>query len=218
MPIFTLRTECLKVIIPFISKEPTRYYLNGVFFQAGILVATDGHRLAAIKPIEFYGESGADFILEKTIIEKIMKVQPELKKTPVYVSFDTTTKIAQVHHGISEDHGKIILSAFPYKEIDGTFPDWRRVLPTAAAVTRPAKPAKGSTDSENRAGFNISYLADFKVFGKIVSVFLNTDPHGPCIIRAKNSEFDAFGVLMPAREDTELTPEWLAPKPTTVKE
>lgn len=105
-----------------ISTEETRYYLNGVFFheKEGKLVAvsTDGHRLAKVAIEAPAGSTGMPGVIvpRKTVLE-IRKLADE---------FDGAVNI-----NLSEN--KIIFSAdsikFTSKLIDGTFPDYERVIP-----------------------------------------------------------------------------------------
>lgn len=99
-----------------ISTEETRYYLNGVYLHptdAGLVaVATDGHRLA--KHVIAESESFDGIILPRKLIGL-------LPKGVVSVAM-SATKI-----GITSGDGTIITS----KLIDGTFPDYERVIPKA---------------------------------------------------------------------------------------
>jgi DNA polymerase-3 subunit beta len=108
-----------------ISTEETRYYLNGVFMHApegaGVLrgVATDGHRLARVDvPLP---QGGADIpgviVPRKAVLEvhKLMEnsegsIEVGLSETRIRFAFDS-----------------IVLTS---KLIDGTFPDYERVIPS----------------------------------------------------------------------------------------
>lgn len=202
-----------------ISKEETRYYLNGVFFdKAGILVATDGHRLAAVKPTEYYGEL-QESIIPRAVLESVIKTKTANKNLPLYACFDSDAGIVTVQHGVDDDSGILQVAAFPYKTIDGTFPDYRRVIPAADKFD--TKNRKEGDSTLSAQGFNSGYMADFKAFGKTVKFFMNNNQGAPCIVRAKEPEFDALGVLMPMRADDitgeNLIPDWLNPAPVEKK-
>jgi DNA polymerase-3 subunit beta len=98
-----------------ISTEEVRFYLNGVFFRStgtdSVAVATDGHRLARNK-----GPSIPEF--EGIIVPK--KTVGLLPKGTVSVSVSSQK--------IRIDAGDFIITS---KLIDGTFPDYQRVIPTA---------------------------------------------------------------------------------------
>jgi DNA polymerase-3 subunit beta len=109
-----------------ISTEETRYYLNGIYLHAAerdgtkVLraVATDGHRLASVEgPLPATAEGMPGVIvprktvgeLRKLIDETVDDVVVELSETKIRFTFDS-----------------VILTS---KLIDGTFPDYERVIP-----------------------------------------------------------------------------------------
>lgn len=194
----TFLTKCLKAVQPFISKEETRYYLNGIGIDpSGVLIATDGHRLGAIKPVEFFGKCDM-FILPADSIKKILSVKPDTKHLPLYVTLDPVAKTATIHHGATADN-RMVLASFPMTPIDGTFPDWRRVIPKDEAFEKPA-----------HAGFNANYLSAFASLGEHLKLKLNSDPKGPSVMQGNTSEWEALGVLMPMRTDDFATlPAWV---------
>lgn len=110
-----------------ISTEETRYYLNGIYFHVDrdeedarlIAVATDGHRLSLISTSAPTGSDGIPGIIipRKTVIEasKLMADAPEnvsIRLSPAFIIFSI---------------GHTVLSS---KIIDGTYPDYKRVIPT----------------------------------------------------------------------------------------
>jgi DNA polymerase-3 subunit beta len=111
-----------------ISTEETRYYLNGIFLhevkqeQGEQLraVATDGHRLARSEIALPSGASGMPGIIipRKTINELLKLIEEEVAEIKVAVS---TSKIRFVC-------GNAVLVS---KLIDGSFPDYERVIPAA---------------------------------------------------------------------------------------
>jgi DNA polymerase-3 subunit beta len=110
-----------------ISTEETRYYLNGIFFHVSdeaqpVLkaAATDGHRLARVTVPRPAGAEGMpDVIIPRKCIAELRKLLDELEGT-VQISLSET----KVRFGL----GSAILTS---KLIDGTFPDYSRVIPTA---------------------------------------------------------------------------------------
>lgn len=97
-----------------ISTEETRYYLNGVYLHTAegrlAAVATDGHRLS-----RHYGDPRDHF--EGVILPR--KLVSILPKGPVRVSLSRTK--ARIATDDTTITGKLI---------DGTFPDYQRVIPT----------------------------------------------------------------------------------------
>ena len=129
---FELPAETLKQIIDktrfAISTEETRYYLNGIFLHvatdngAAVLkaAATDGHRLARVTVAQPEGANGMpDVIVPRKCIGELRKLLDEVDGS-VGVSLSGTK--------IRFDLGQAILTS---KLIDGTFPDYSRVIPTA---------------------------------------------------------------------------------------
>jgi DNA polymerase III subunit beta len=129
---FELPAEALKQVIDktrfAISTEETRYYLNGIFLHASedagkpVLkaAATDGHRLARVTIDLPDGASGMpDVIVPRKCVAELRKLLDEVDGS-VGVSLSGTK--------IRFDLGQAILTS---KLIDGTFPDYNRVIPTA---------------------------------------------------------------------------------------
>jgi len=128
---FELPAETLKQIIDktrfAISTEETRYYLNGIFLHVSddaqpVLkaAATDGHRLARVTVPRPDGAEGMpDVIIPRKCVGELRKLLDEIEGS-VEVSLSPT----KVRFGL----GTAILTS---KLIDGTFPDYSRVIPTA---------------------------------------------------------------------------------------
>ncbi|PTQ13448.1 DNA polymerase III subunit beta [Sphingomonas oleivorans] len=128
---FELPSETLKQIIDktrfAISTEETRYYLNGIFLHVSddsqpVLkaAATDGHRLARVTVPRPDGAAGMpDVIVPRKCVGELRKLLDEVDGS-VEVSLSST----KVRFGL----GSAILTS---KLIDGTFPDYSRVIPTA---------------------------------------------------------------------------------------
>lgn len=110
-----------------ISTEETRYYLNGIFFHVSddtqpVLkaAATDGHRLARVTVPRPEGAEGMpDVIVPRKCVGELRKLLEEVDGT-VSVSLSPTK--------VRFDLGSAILTS---KLIDGTFPDYSRVIPTS---------------------------------------------------------------------------------------
>lgn len=102
-----------------ISTEETRYYLNGVYFHTAegrlAAVATDGHRLS-----RHYGDPRDHF--DGVILPR--KLVSILPKGSVRVSLSSTKIRIQSSNGADGD------TTITSKLIDGTFPDYQRVIPT----------------------------------------------------------------------------------------
>jgi len=110
-----------------ISTEETRYYLNGIYLHAaereGVdvlrAVATDGHRLARVEvPLPDGAKGMPGVIVPRKTVSELRKL------------IDETTE--QVTIALSETKVRFTLDdgVLTSKVIDGTFPDYQRVIPT----------------------------------------------------------------------------------------
>lgn len=123
LPAATLRQIIEKTRFA-ISTEETRYYLMGIFFHVVDdqlrAAATDGHRLARITVPRPDGAEGMpDVIVPRKAVAELYRLLEELEGT-VEISLSPT----KIRFGL----GSAILTS---KLIDGTFPDYNRVIPTA---------------------------------------------------------------------------------------
>ncbi len=108
------------------STEETRYYLNGIYLHAadkdGLnllrAVATDGHRLALFEMPLPEGAAGMPgIIIPRKTVGELRKLVEEA---------GDSIKISLSESKIRFDFDHIILTS---KLIDGTFPDYQRVIP-----------------------------------------------------------------------------------------
>ena len=136
---FTLSAGDLRALIDrtrfAMSVEETRYYLNGIYLHTTKLknvevlraVATDGHRLARVEMPAPQGARGIPGIIlprktvnevRKLIDESASDIEVALSEAKVRFSFDD-----------------IVITS---KLIDGTFPDYERVIPAGNDKTMEA--------------------------------------------------------------------------------
>jgi DNA polymerase-3 subunit beta len=130
---FSLEAAALRSLIDrtrfAISTEETRYYLNGIYLHAAegddgdaVLraVATDGHRLARMEvPVPAGAEAIPGVIVPRKTVNELRKLIDESEDDIAVMMSDTKIRFAV---------GQIVLSS---KLIDGTFPDYDRVIPEA---------------------------------------------------------------------------------------
>jgi DNA polymerase-3 subunit beta len=127
---FLLSAQDLKSLIDrtrfAISTEETRYYLNGIYLHAAksddvqVLraVATDGHRLARVEVPLPEGAAGMPgVIVPRKTVQELRKLLDET---------DQGVRIELSDTKIRFDFGDGVLTS---KLIDGTFPDYDRVIP-----------------------------------------------------------------------------------------
>ena len=113
-----------------ISTEETRYYLNGIFFHVSdedepVLkaAATDGHRLARFTLPRPEGADGMpDVIVPRKAIAELRKLLDEAMDGNVQIDLSAS----KIRFTLGGEGGVVLTS----KLIDGTFPDYSRVIPT----------------------------------------------------------------------------------------
>ena len=110
-----------------ISNEETRYFLNGLYFSINNedgesmlnFVGTDGHRLAKFSIANSSKSNDVNgVIIPKKTINELYKLLSE-NSADIKIEINTNKIIFYI--------GKLI---FISKLIDGTFPDYKRVIPT----------------------------------------------------------------------------------------
>ena len=127
---FTMAAHDLKRLIEktrfAISTEETRYYLNGIYFHSlpaedgEVLraVATDGHRLAQVQLPQPDGSSGMPgIIVPRKTVQELFRLLDDAG--------------GEIGVGVSETKVRFNLGGVTLtsKLIDGTFPDYERVIP-----------------------------------------------------------------------------------------
>ena len=119
-------THVLLRVLPAVSTEETRYYLNGICLDGRgdepMAVATDGHRLLTVAASEGVKAAlGArEIIVPRGFVER-------------WVTLARGDEAELTVHGST--HAQVVTSGVELlgKLIDGAYPDWRRVLPKDTA-------------------------------------------------------------------------------------
>jgi DNA polymerase-3 subunit beta len=180
--VITVNADMLRAALLCASTEETRYYLKGVFVDpAGKLVSTDGHRmfvgtidLAAsehnLAPGSFTG-----WIICRDVLKRALAGH---KLPTITIAPDRVGDIA-------------------CQPIDGTFPDWRRVVPSEITGTV--------------AQFNPAYVADMGKIGVLLAgkpkrgylsagltAHIHHNGDNAAVVTFPGVE-DAYGLLMPIR-------------------
>ncbi len=114
-----------------ISTEETRYYLNGIFLHVTDedepllkAAATDGHRLARFTLPRPEGAAGMpDVIVPRKAVGELRKLLDEAMDGNVLIDLSAS----KIRFTLGGEGGVVLTS----KLIDGTFPDYSRVIPTA---------------------------------------------------------------------------------------
>lgn len=182
------------------SKEESRHYLRGVFFDKRIneplqLVATDGHRLHkyTIELPEGWNHAEFNFIMPKNDVATWIKALAGLSK----INFEALMEFNEAGYTITLPNA--VLSGVG---IDGKFPDYSRVIPNISEEN----PAIWS-------GFMAHYISDtmtaFSKIGKELgyrAVAVKAYQTGkeleycPVVFKApEGSLSNALAVIMPVR-------------------
>lgn len=129
---FELKASDLKQLIEktrfAISTEETRYYLNGIYLHQAETdgtamlraVATDGHRLAQVEvPLPDGADGLPGAIIPRKTVGEIHRMVSETEDAVTLELSDSKIRLSA---------GDLVMTS---KLIDGTFPDYGRVIPTA---------------------------------------------------------------------------------------
>ena len=177
------------------STEETRYYLRGVFFTGHIAVATNGHIMTVGRDARMID---GDFVKnDEGIFPISKKAQTTMKKAQA--------ESVKIDDGVLTvvDSMESVLHMEPCEPIDGTFPDWRRVIPNTETEL-----------TSNHGTFNHVYFAKIAETAKILSKsetgvkILGEDPTKSHLVNYINNE--VFSVIMPMRDTIETgVPSWV---------
>jgi len=123
--------RAFRLVRSFMSTEETRYYLNGAYLavENGLLVAvaTDGHRMSVAKI--------ADNQLPVTNVIVPRKTVAEVLK--IISGYDGKMLVTLDERKIEMQIGKLTITS---KLVDGTYPEYQRVIPTKTDITIKVEP------------------------------------------------------------------------------
>jgi len=185
-----IATDLLKAALFCASSEETRYYLRGVFLSTtGHLVTTDGHRMFVAR---LNDRPAADVIVPYADVAAALKLAGARCKD-IEVTIDVTGS------ALPQVTGKI--HSIAYQPVDGTFPDWRRVVPTGEEL-----PSGKPDDAPGAVHFNHAFIGDMSKMAAILCGKANTaqsmlhpvSASHPCLVTF-GDRADCFAVLMPVR-------------------
>jgi len=200
---FSFDIRALKANAIAASNEETRYYLKGVCVEhtpdGPIFVATDGHRLIATRH-----DWGID---RTTYFARVIIPLSLIKRIKINRKIDQATMTIEL-----KEKGAIAISIYyagaTYIEnaIDGTFPDWRRVIPREEPSNAPSQ-------------YQAQYIEEFRD-AMVILAGGKTDAQpriahngdNPAIVDlGDNGRLQSFGVIMPyriRRDFITVAPEW----------
>lgn len=143
--------DLLAYVQPAMSEEETRYYLNGAFLHVAggqlAAVATDGHRLHVAKMAAWHGLDFKGQIIPRAAVDDILAMLAQPSEGFAFAISET---------GVTLKAGPVSLAS---KVIDGSFPDYVRVIPSRpphvvemAAADLDAALSKAAALKDRRAG------------------------------------------------------------------
>lgn len=178
---FRLQADALRGLIDrtrfAISTEETRYYLNGIYLHTctrdGVdvlrAVATDGHRLASVDVPQPTGAAGMPGIIvpRKTVAE----VRAILEDA------DAEVEIALSDSKVRFAAGRAVLTS---KLIDGTFPDYGRVIPlhNDKQLDVECKPFAAAVDRVSAISSDRTRAVKLKVADGVLVLTATSQDHG----------------------------------------
>ena len=175
----TFDARTLKAALLCTSTDETRYYLKGVAVQLDgdklFIVATDGHRLIAMQP-EFTIERDDTDPANRAEFGSVIIPADIVKNLKLSKHVNDCTLTIDAGKGSIEHCGTSTGFGF----IDGSFPNWRHVIP--------------QTITGELAQFNASYIGDLP---KIAKAFDLRDPRIEIEHNGGSPAFVALGLPMP---------------------
>ena len=173
-----IATDLLKAALFCASSEESRYYLRGVHLStSGHMVTTDGHRMFVARLNE---QPAADVIIPLEDVKAALKLAGA-RAQDLEVDL-ANNKIGQIS----------------FQPVDGTFPNWRAVVPTGEED--PSDKPELNDGPEN-VHFNHAYVGDLAKMGKALDGASMLHPRSashPCLVTF-GERADCFAVLMPMR-------------------
>jgi len=213
-----LGTATVKALLLCAAKGDVRYYLEGVCIDLATpgrvhLVATDGHRMlvANASMADVLGDAPFRDLLEpRFIIPRALLASVKPRKSKTAAGY-TLTVIRTADRPDPQRDGVTIVGSVSFKlegetvgiadPIDGKYPDWRKILPSAL--------------SGELAQFDYGYLGTFGTISALLAydkkktfATIGHNGKGPALIGLPGEN---FGILMPLRLDAPVSlPVWLS--------
>ncbi len=216
-------SKYISIMEPFIGTEEVRYYLTGIYIEPHpvcgvILVATDGRRMAIVhdKDALFKGKDGWICPIPPDVFKacrKKTRTNDELRGAQKVHFVGSTVAVTD---GMFTGEGPLdlkegvpdgVMTLSRAEPIDGTYPQWRRVLPKK----------RSAAPSHEVLAFSPRYMADFGTVIKAAglkessSAVLFPSPHGEASVVRFEALPEFFGLLMGCHASPDMTaiPAWV---------
>lgn len=172
----------LRAAFEFSADKDIRYYLNGILVEACAsevrLVATDGNMMGVLRELNPLTDGASCTVI----------IPNATVKTVIGMKAKTLTLT---------DQGGWALGGVRFTPLDGSFPDYRRVLT--------------KTHSGEAAQFNVDYLARILKAGKALGAknqpIIRHNGDGGAQVQFCGHDEEFVGVIMPLRAFTEKHPD-----------
>jgi DNA polymerase-3 subunit beta len=210
---FTIDHDVIKSLLIAMPKSDIRYYLVGALIDVResdiTLVATDGHMLLAVPVPQANIESAippGQYIIPRATLEAVKPAKAGRTTLPIRVSVHVPALTQDPDRpGVKLKHVPTITlegaTTATTAPVDGVYPNWRKVLPT--------------TSSGELQQFDLALIARWgqihSTLGGKIPPIIHHNGTGPAWISGLH--YGAIGVLMPVRDDTDVTkrdplPSW----------
>lgn len=215
----SVQAKYIAMLAPFVSTDVCRFYLNAIYIapldEGVVMVATDGHRMGIVR--DKTGTADKPWIcpVPRLIAAACMPKRnkgkdnaPQLCHFVGSVAYVTN----RVWEGANPDIiGENHLAIAASSAIDGTYPQWQKVVPKETELDRKGKELLPLIPFN----FNAAYLATYQTVAKAAGVdkamvsIVVRDKASPALVFVSGiPEF--IGIILPVRIDVPADlPEWL---------
>jgi DNA polymerase-3 subunit beta len=132
-PILTATPSAIAGFLSIAPKSDVRYYLSGVYVEpdTGMMIATDGQVLLAHRTKARVADV-APFIIPRALLENVAKIKCAQVRISIQTDAVARHRLVMLETGNGEGKGTSFEPdgrTFTFAEIDGCYPDWRRIVP-----------------------------------------------------------------------------------------
>lgn len=180
----TIRADVLKGLLLIAAKEDLRFYLCGIYFDTenGALVATDGHKLMAYKCD--LPKDVKPFILPRATCLQAIKMATKRNN---HLDVEIAGEGKQRTVTLRAVGGASCMGL----ECDGTYPHWRRVIPTRCSLQ------VGQYDAEYLEQLHAAFMLVLDTTKKCLPGIIHNGETGPALVL--NGNENVIGIIMPVR-------------------